>query len=351
MLLGLLGVSQADKDNLDPAVRAPEPAGQPQPDCIGQGSCTAQPLARSYAGVHVGDQGQGYGFNVDAIGLDSGSKDTMFGKVYGAQFGWIRQQVRWSSYEPAKGQFGNNYVAQLDALINAAAAKGVNIMLSPVSSPDWAGAAGGLPRNPQDFADFIGFMANRYKGKVPAYEIWNEENYAVETGGAVDLNDPGAAYLPILKAGYQTLKASDPKITVVFGGMTPTGVTGATRSVAIDEVQYLQQMYQQHPRGEELLRRARRAPRLELQPAGQLVARTTRRRTRAAPTRTAGAATRRITPFYFKRILRSARGDGAERRGRQEDVADRVRLGQQRRRRPTPTSTRSMSRRTSRRST
>jgi len=123
VLLGLLGVSQADKDNLDPALRAPEPAGQTQPDCIGQGPCGlagGQPLQRSYASVHVGDSGGGYGFNVDAIGLDAGSKDIMFGKVSDAQFGWIRQQVRWSSYEPAKGQFGNNYVAQLDALINAA---------------------------------------------------------------------------------------------------------------------------------------------------------------------------------------------------------------------------------------
>ncbi|MDQ6601410.1 MAG: glycoside hydrolase family 5 protein [Chloroflexota bacterium] len=241
VLLGLLGVTQADKDNLDPARRAPEPAGQPQPDCIGQGPCGAgggQPLQRSYANVHVGDNHDGYAFNVDAIGLDGGSKDTLFGKVSDAQFGWIRQQVRWSSYEPAKGQFGNNYVAQLDALINAAAAKGVNVMLSPVSSPDWVGAGGGLPKNPQDFADFIGFMANRYKGKVAAYEVWNEQNYAVETGGQVNVG----AYIPILKAGYQTLKASDPNITVVFGGMTPTGVTGHPE-VALDDAQYLQQIY------------------------------------------------------------------------------------------------------------
>ncbi len=199
VLLGLLGVSQADKDGLDPSLRNPEPAGQPQPDCIGQGPCGAtggQPLPRSYANVHIGDSGQGYGFNVDAIGLDAPSKDTLFGKFSEAQFGWMRQQVRWCSYEPQKGQFGNNYVAQVDALVNAAASHGVNLMLSPVCSPDWAGAGGGLPRNPQDLADLLGFMANRYKGKVAAYEIWNEENYAVETGGNINLDDPGAAYLP-----------------------------------------------------------------------------------------------------------------------------------------------------------
>ena len=43
VLLGLLGVSQADTDNLDPTLRAPEAANQPQPDCIGQ-DCTASPI-------------------------------------------------------------------------------------------------------------------------------------------------------------------------------------------------------------------------------------------------------------------------------------------------------------------
>jgi polysaccharide biosynthesis protein PslG len=241
VLIGLLGQTQAANDNLDPTLLATEPPNQPQPDCIGQGPCgatTPQPLPKSYAGLHVGDGADGYGFNVDANGLDAGSKDTMFGQVSGAGFNWIRQQVRWSSYEPAKGQFGNNYVAQVDALVNATAAKGDKILLSVESSPDWVGTGGGLPKNPQDIADLLKFMADRYKGKVQAYEVWNEENYAVETGGQVNVG----AYIPILKAGYQALKASDPNITVVFGGQTPTGVTGHPE-VALDDVQYLQQIY------------------------------------------------------------------------------------------------------------
>src|SRR5262249_42201911 len=161
--LGLLGVSQADADKVDAALRNPEPAGQQQPDCIGQGPCgttSAQPLPKSFAGLHIGDGGDGYGFNLDSLGLDSASRDKLFSALTDTQFGWIRQQIRWCSYEPAKGQFGNNYVAQVDTLINAAAAKGVKIMLSPVCSPDWAGSGGGLPNNPQDIADLMKFMAD-----------------------------------------------------------------------------------------------------------------------------------------------------------------------------------------------
>jgi len=239
VLIGLLGQMQAANDNLDPALLAPEPAGQPQPDCIGQGPCgPVLPLAKSFAGLHVGDGADGYGFNVDANGLDAASKDVLFSQVSGAGFNWIRQQVRWSSYEPAKGQFGNNYVAQVDALVNATAAKGDKILLSIESSPGWAGNSGGLPNDPKDIGDLLGFMANHYKGKVQAYEVWNEENLASETGGQVNVG----AYIPVLKAGYQALKASDPNITVVFGGLTPTGVKGHPE-VALDDAQYLQQIY------------------------------------------------------------------------------------------------------------
>jgi hypothetical protein len=245
--LGLLGQTQAQLDNLDPALLAPEPAGQQQPDCIGQGPCGStsapsastggQSLSKSYAGLHVGDGGDGYGFNVDALSLDANGQNTMFARMSDAGFGWMRQQVRWCSYEPQQGFFGNDYVAQMDTLINAVAARGVKIMLSPVCSPSWEGAGGGLAKNPQDFANFIGFMADRYKGKVQAYEIWNEQNYAVETGGTVNVG----AYIPILKIAYQVLKGRDPNITVVFGGLTPTSTNDA--SVALNDVQYLQQIY------------------------------------------------------------------------------------------------------------
>jgi hypothetical protein len=43
-------------------------------------------LPKSFAALHVGDGADGYGFNVDANGLDAGSKDMMFSQVSGAGF-------------------------------------------------------------------------------------------------------------------------------------------------------------------------------------------------------------------------------------------------------------------------
>ena len=328
VLLGLLGVSQADKDNLDPALRAPEPAGQPQPDCIGQGPC-GDPVAVSRCrGVTRVSMSATAAAATDSMWTLSASmrqaRTRCSASSPSAQFGWIRQQVRWSSYEPAKGQFGNNYVAQVDALINAAAAKGVNIMLSPVSSPDWAGAGGGLPKNPQDFADFIGFMANRYKGKVAGVRGLERAELRGRDGRAQSMS------APISRSSRRGIRRSrratriSPSSSV---GMTPTGVTGHPE-VALDDVQYLQQIYAinggevknyydvlgAHPGsncnppdnsypGQPADERLRHRPGRRAQfHEGQLVL------LQAHPA-TAGC-------------------DGAERRKRQEDVADRVRLGQ-----------------------
>jgi hypothetical protein len=180
----------------------------------------------------------GLGINVDAIGLDGPTKEIMFNRLNEGHFGWIRQQLRWSSYETTKGCFCGGYAQQVDALVNAAAAHGIRIMFSVVNSPAWAGDGGGLPHNPADFAGIMSYLSSRYKGKVQAYEIWNEQNYAYETGGLVDIG----TYLAVLKAGYTAVKAVDPGIFVVFGGLTPTGVRNHPE-IAQDEVQYLRQIY------------------------------------------------------------------------------------------------------------
>jgi hypothetical protein len=109
-----------------------------------------------------------------------------------------------------------------------------------VRSPTWATPDGksGLPANPSDFAVFMKAMAARYKGKVSAYEIWNEQNLGHETAGKVDAK----AYVDLLRAVYPAVKQADPKVAVLFGGLTPTGVNNPAE--AIDDATYLEQCYQ-----------------------------------------------------------------------------------------------------------
>lgn len=67
-------------------------------------------------------------------------------------------------------------------------------------------------------------VAERYKGRVKEYQIWNEP----ETPGYFQPFDP-KAYVDLLKVSYRALKEVDPKITVGLGGFC-AALTGDLRN-------------------------------------------------------------------------------------------------------------------------
>jgi hypothetical protein len=81
-------------------------------------------------------------------------------------------------------------------------------------------------------------LASRYRAKVQAYEVWNEENLGRETG--VGNVDP-SSYLPILKAGSNGARTGDPGALILLGAPSPTGANIPGQS--IDDLQYLSQLY------------------------------------------------------------------------------------------------------------
>jgi hypothetical protein len=109
------------------------------------------------------------------------------------------------------------------------------------STPSWAGVPGGgylsaAPEDPQEFASFVGALATRYKGKIGAYEIWNEPNGYQFWSPAPD----AAAYTELLKAAYPVIKAADPNAVVIAAGL---GSVISFGNLTIDPVTYLQEMY------------------------------------------------------------------------------------------------------------
>lgn len=179
-------------------------------------------------GPHIG-----YGFNVQ---LYYTNRDTVYQKVKEAGFGWVRQQVSWADLQ------GPNLLyawGELDRVVDSAYKSNLKIILSIAKSPKWASPKtnGGMPTNPLDFGNLMYMMANHYKGKVVAYELWNEENLQGETGSPVNV----AQYVDLLKHGYSSVKWGDPNAVVLFGALTPTGVKDPNR--AVDDVEYLKQIY------------------------------------------------------------------------------------------------------------
>ncbi len=158
-----------------------------------------------------------------------------------AGFEWIRQQVPWKDTEKADRTFGFD---ELDRIVDSVNARGQKLMLSVAKSPDFLTGRpddNGLPRDPKDFGRFAEELATRYKGRIHAIEVWNEQNLAVENGGRVTPEDVGR-YVEILKDAYPRIKAVDPSIVVVAGALSSTGVTEPDK--AVDDILYLTRMYE-----------------------------------------------------------------------------------------------------------
>jgi len=134
---------------------------------------------------------------------------------------WVRRFVRWDQTEPSRsGSYNSSEIGELDDFVSRAHASNKKVALTVLGTPDWAGGAGDIltaPRDPAQYASFIGRLAARYKGRVQSWEIWNEPDEAEFWHGTTP---SPAAYAPLLKASYAAIKVADPATQVVAGPLT-----------------------------------------------------------------------------------------------------------------------------------
>ncbi len=166
-------------------------------------------------------------------------RPTTLAKAREANFGWFRQQIHWRNIEDRSGQY---FWEELDYIVADVYAQGLLLLISIVRSPTWHTADGsdGLSQDPEALARFVGALAERYKGRVHAIEIWNEQNLAHENGGRVALEDSGR-YVELLAAAYERIKAVDPQIIVVAGA--PSSTATDIPDIAVPDIDYLHAMY------------------------------------------------------------------------------------------------------------
>jgi hypothetical protein len=168
-----------------------------------------------------------------------GSRDIQ--AVQAAGFGWAKVNFGWRDIEGAgKGIFD---WSRTDQIVQMANADGVDLVVRVDHQPGWAGGGfptNGPPSNYQDLADFFGAMAARYKGRIRAYEVWNEPNLAREWGGKTP--DP-TAYAQLLKRCYAAIKAADPNAMVITAGLSPTGSWTEGPEGARPDDWYLETLY------------------------------------------------------------------------------------------------------------
>jgi len=162
-----------------------------------------------------------------------------------AGFGWVKQGFAWREIEGSgKGQFDWSVTDRIVAQVESVG--GLHLIARLDTDPTWASGwtypndqdiIMSPPKKLQDFADFCYALAGRYRGRIAAYQIWNEPNLKREWGG--NPPDP-AGYAALLKVGYEAIKRADPSAMVISAGLAPT-----TRSdqVAMPDTEYLKRMY------------------------------------------------------------------------------------------------------------
>lgn len=159
------------------------------------------------------------------------------GWAEGLGVGWIKHQVQWHTIEHGPGDLEWQ---TLDGIVNAADASGFNILLSVVRAPEWTRSVELESGPPEDYGEFGRFMeqlAQRYRGQVGAYELWNEPNLAKEWRG--DTLDP-VRFADLVTQGAAGVRAADSDAIIVSGGLAVTGINDG--EVAIDDRVFLRGM-------------------------------------------------------------------------------------------------------------
>jgi len=155
-----------------------------------------------------------------------------------AGFQWVRQQVVWKDVE---GPYPGNYIwDELDNVVNDVAEHQLKLLVTVVRAPTFYSTSNGLPADPRPMGMFVAAMAHRYGDKIAAYEIWNEQNLAVENGGSISLQDAGT-YVEQLAECYRRIKAITPRAYVLAGAPSSTGINDP--HVAVADMAYYQAMY------------------------------------------------------------------------------------------------------------
>ncbi|MBJ7386317.1 MAG: hypothetical protein JHC55_17715 [Mycolicibacterium sp.] len=150
----------------------------------------------------------------------------------------LRIDVPWVAVQPTR--FGGYDWSKADRVINAAAARGIGVLGILGQPPAWAAAPGtpelsGRPASATAFAQYARAVATRYRGKISAYEIWNEPNML---SFYKPYPDP-VGYTALLRAAYPAIKAAD-RNAIVVGGVLAAAVD---TSYSVDPVTFVQRMY------------------------------------------------------------------------------------------------------------
>jgi len=125
--------------------------------------------------------------------------------------------VTWADIQPNRGQWR---FEKLDGYVSVAEQHGTGLLLTLGGTPKWASAKpqlksnyypgfSGEPTNIEDWREYVRTTVSRYKGRIQAYEIWNEPNWEDYWAGSMD------QMLGLTREAAQVIRNLDPDALVV----------------------------------------------------------------------------------------------------------------------------------------
>ncbi len=217
-----------------PAQTTQPPANQPTPTAVAIPPTAAPTTPPTHPSGPVKVQSPDYGAQA-FLWWRPETADRDLGIMSDAGFRWVKQWFAWQDIEGAgPGQFDWSIA---DRVVDQVEKHGLKLLVR-ISPSDKAFWAGDPPENADAFAEFAGALAARYRGRIHAYQVWNEPNLSREWGGKPV--DP-AGYAMLLKKTYAAIKAADPNAIVITAGMAPTT---ADQADAMYDVKFYTQLYE-----------------------------------------------------------------------------------------------------------
>jgi hypothetical protein len=169
---------------------------------------------------------------------DTTDRDLQAAKAAG--FAWVKQRFEWRFIEKSRKDAYEWYEAE--RITDAVNKAGLGMVVRLDNQPEWARKDKLFPGTGpadkiEDWKDFVERVAEKFQGKIAAYEIWNEPNLAREWG---DVKPDPTKYAEMLRVAYTAIKKYDPNALVISAGMSPTSEVSDR---AIPAPQFVEGMY------------------------------------------------------------------------------------------------------------
>ncbi|MDZ7360462.1 MAG: glycosyl hydrolase [candidate division KSB1 bacterium] len=166
---------------------------------------------------------QGYAFGVHAtelLNLPLPTFDRVAKMLDSANVRWVRINLAWMDAEPTKGQWNwGDWETRLQILRS----HNLEILCILMKVPSWASSAPTgtdpllvsyyVPKDTRDWIVYVDSVANKFKGYITHWEIWNEPDLLGFWAGTP------AQYAELLAVTYETIKRANPQAKVVLGGL------------------------------------------------------------------------------------------------------------------------------------